>query len=316
MPRRTFPLRTLVIFNLSIVVALFGAHQLYVQFPLAASFAPSYGVLLACTLTVWLLSIFMQDVSIVDIWWGAAFPVQAWCFAVQNLSLSRALLPRQSLLLAVVTLWGGRLAVYLTIRKVREGFVEDSRYMELALPLFKRGLVPPWAVALGALFQIFLLQYCLMCLVGVPLLAVMLTTAEQQELRLLDAVACIVFLIGIVFEAGSDYQLAAFKADSANKGKVLTHGFFHWTRHPNYFGDFLVHVSFYLFACAATAAHVDCNSLTIGSVALMYVMLRYVSGAALLDSCQAKVKPKYKEYILNHSCFFPWPPSAVGKKGS
>jgi steroid 5-alpha reductase family enzyme len=106
--------------------------------------------------------------------------------------------------------------------------------------------------------------------------------------------------------AGADYQLAAFRADARNQNKVLSSVFFYYTRHPNYFGDFCVWCGFWLLACADGGG----GATTVGSIVLMFVLLRYVSGAALLDRCQSEVKPKYRDYIRRHSAFFPFPPSA------
>jgi len=302
-PERNFPLTTLLVFWTSVCFAAAGAWHVYQNNPLAASLAPGlYAVVLLLTCVVWLISIPMKDVSIVDIWWGAAFPVQAWAIIAQLHSMGNAIHSRQTLMLALVTLWGGRLCIYLICRKIKEGWVEDHRYMQLAPPFMRRGVGPIWAVWLGTLGQIFLLQAGLVSLVGMPIMATM-SALNQPPLGALDVAAAAVFFTGLIFEAGADYQLATFRADENNKGKVLSSGFFYYTRHPNYFGDFCIWTGLNLITCIAVGPNA-----TLASLGLMYVMLRYVSGAALLDSCQAEVKPKYRDYIKNHSCFFPWPP--------
>jgi hypothetical protein len=65
--------------------------------------------------------------------------------------------------------------------------------------------------------------------------------------------AAALWLLGMIFEAGGDAQLARFKSDATNRGKILDQGLWRFTRHPNYFGDFCVWWGFYLIAAAAGA---------------------------------------------------------------
>jgi steroid 5-alpha reductase family enzyme len=111
-----------------------------------------------------------------------------------------------------------------------------------------------------------------------------------------------IWLIGFIFEAGGDYQLAVFKADPSNRGKVLDKGFWHYTRHPNYFGDSAVWWG-YGFICMAAGSYWP----IIGSLVMTLLIIK-VSGVALLEKSLAQHKPQYREYIEKTSSFIPWFP--------
>ena len=109
--------------------------------------------------------------------------------------------------------------------------------------------------------------------------------------------------IGFFFEAVGDWQMARFKANSANKGKVLNTGVWRYTRHPNYFGDAAQWWGYYLVAAAASGGF-----WTIFSPFIMTTLLLRVSGVAMLERTLKETKPQYKEYIETTSAFVPWPP--------
>jgi steroid 5-alpha reductase family enzyme len=108
--------------------------------------------------------------------------------------------------------------------------------------------------------------------------------------------------VGFFFEAIGDWQLARFKADPANKGKVLATGVWRYTRHPNYFGDSAQWWGYYLIAAAAGAFW------TVLSPLLMTFFLLRVSGVTMLESSLVDRKPQYREYIETTSAFIPWFP--------
>ena len=100
----------------------------------------------------------------------------------------------------------------------------------------------------------------------------------------------------------SDFQLARFKADPANKGKVLDHGFWRYTRHPNYFGDAAVWWGFGFFSLAAG------SYLPVLGAVLMTLLIIKVSGVVLLEKSLNESKPEYQDYIQRTSAFIPWFP--------
>jgi len=201
--------------------------------------------------------------------------------------------PRNWLLLALVSIWGLRLSIYLALRNIGKG--EDFRYQQFRKDYGEKRY---WWFSY---FQVFLLQGGLILIVSLPLLGIHSNTT-LGEFIWLDYIAIFVWGIGFSFEAGGDYQLYQFKKNPSNKGKVLNTGFWRYTRHPNYFGDTAVWWAYALFSVAAGGYW-----QIIGAV-IMTLLIIKVSGVALLEKTLNNTKPKYKEYITNTNSFFPWFP--------
>ncbi|MFK8059913.1 MAG: DUF1295 domain-containing protein [Polaribacter sp.] len=246
-------------------------------------------IIWAVVTLLWLLSIAIKNVSIVDIFWGFGFVIVN-TFYVYNLE---EINPRNWLLLALVSLWGLRLTIYLAIRNIGKG--EDYRYQQFRKDY---GVKRYWWFSY---FQVFLLQGTLILIVSLPYLGVHLSETSGT-LIWLDYIAILIWIIGFSFEAGGDYQLYQFKKNLKNKGKVLNTGFWKYTRHPNYFGDSAIWWSYALFSIAAGGYW-----QIIGAV-IMTLLIVKVSGVALLEKTLNNTKPKYKEYIEKTNSFFPWFP--------
>lgn len=238
---------------------------------------------------LWLLSIAIKNVSIVDIFWGFGFVVVN-AFYVYNLE---EINPRNWLLLTLVSVWGLRLTFYLAIRNIGKG--EDYRYQQFRKDYGEKRY---WWFSY---FQVFLLQGGLILLVSLPYLGVHLS-ASFGDLIWLDYIAILVWILGFCFEAGGDYQLYQFKKNLENKGKVLNTGFWKYTRHPNYFGDAAVWWAYALFSIAAGGYW-----QIIGAV-IMTLLIIKVSGVAMLERTLKNTKPQYKDYIEKTNAFIPWFP--------
>ena len=247
-------------------------------------FGLGFAVILAVMTILWVISLLIKDSSIVDIFWGSGFVVLAWFayFAADGYQ------PRQLLLASIVTLWGLRLTGYIGWRNIGKG--EDFRYQK-------------WREEAGqswwwkSYFRVYVLQGVVMWIVASPLLAA--NFYDNNHLNLLDFVGVFLWGTGLFFEAVGDFQLARFKANPANKGKVMDKGLWRYTRHPNYFGDAVVWWGFGLIALAAG------GFWTIYSPIIMTFLLMKVSGAALLEKTLAVSKPKYADYIERTNAFFP-----------
>jgi len=246
-------------------------------------------IILVLLILLWVVSVFIKNVSIVDLFWGFGFVVINTFYVLSSSEVTA----RQLLVLVLVSVWGLRLSVYLGWRNI--GKAEDFRYQE-----FRRKYGPEryWWFSF---FQTFLLQGVLMMLISTPLLGA--NFGEQNSgLQWLDYAGILVWIIGFTFEAGGDIQLARFKSNPQNKGKVLNTGFWKYTRHPNYFGDSAVWWSYALFCIAAGSYW-----LSLGSV-LMTLLIIKVSGVALLEKSLTNTKPQYSEYIRKTNAFIPWFP--------
>lgn len=245
----------------------------------------SSGLLFGFSL-LWLLSLWLEDVSIVDIAWGPAFIVVAAIGAVVG-GLSH---PRAPLVLGLVFVWGLRLATYLFVRN--RGRPEDYRYGGMRKKHGRRF----WWVSF---FTVFLLQAALVLLISLPLQTIFWTGAPPP-LGLVDALALLLVGTGLFFETVADLELARYRRDPANQGRVMDRGLWRYSRHPNYFGDALVWWGFGLFGLAS--GH---PVGLVGPLLMTFLLLR-VSGVALLEATIAERRPEYASYVARTSAFFPW----------
>lgn len=247
---------------------------------------------LACMFLLWLLSLPLKNVSIVDIFWGPGFAV----IAVACLFLAEGHAPRQWLLTALTAAWGLRLGLYLAARNIGHG--EDSRYASMRKRVDARG----GNFALSSLIVVFMLQGVIMWIVSLPV-QIGQASPTPQALGWLAAVGTLVWLVGFGFEAIGDAQLKRFKADPANRGEVMDRGLWRYTRHPNYFGNACLWWGIWLVALETGSAWWT----AIGPALMTYFLLR-VSGVSLLERSLKETKPRYRDYVRRTSAFFPLPP--------
>lgn len=241
-------------------------------------------------LGLWVWSVIRKDASVVDPWWSVGFLV---------VTLQTGWLcdwtPGKMVLGALVGIWALRLWAYLVWRGWGEG--EDPRYTAFRE---KYGASRYWLISL---FQVFLLQGALIIIISAPLRVAMAKTAPDP-VSAYDLLGALLVLIGLCFESFGDAQLASFKSNPDNKGKVLDTGLWRYTRHPNYFGESVLWWGFWLCSLDTPDAW-----LTFYAPVLMTFLLLKVSGVSLLESDLKKRKPEYQDYIRRTSAFFPWPPS-------
>jgi steroid 5-alpha reductase family enzyme len=126
-----------------------------------------------------------------------------------------------------------------------------------------------------------------------------------QPLQLLDYAGATLVIAGIIVEGVADAQLTAFRADAGNRGRVMDHGLWRYSRHPNYFGEFCVWWGFFLVALATG------SWWTIISPLLMSLLLLRVSGVTLLEKDIGARRPGYAEYVARTNAFFPGPRKAT-----
>jgi steroid 5-alpha reductase family enzyme len=237
---------------------------------------------------LWAVSLAARDASLADRFWGPGFVV----VAALGAAFGAGAPARRGLVLLLVAIWGLRLGWH--IHRRNRGHGEDPRYAAMRARHGGRfGRV--------SLVTVFLLQAALLLVVALPLLAAA-TAAAPAALGALDVAAVAVWLVGFLFEAIGDAQLARFKADPANRGRVMDRGLWRYTRHPNYFGDALLGWGLFLFAAAGGAWWT-----AVGPALMTWLLLR-VSGVALLEKGLAASKPAYAEYVARTSAFLPWPP--------
>jgi steroid 5-alpha reductase family enzyme len=237
---------------------------------------------------LWLLSLALKNSSIVDIFWGLGFVIVAWL----DVSISPFMSTGKWLMVIIVTIWGVRLALHIGIRNWSKP--EDFRYAK-----WREENGPRWWWV--SFFKVFLLQGVIMWIVAAPILSIRITDGIPP-LSILEVIGALVWACGFFFEAVGDWQLVRFKADPANKGKLMTTGVWKFTRHPNYFGDAAQWWGFFIIAFANGAWW------TVYSPLLMTFLLVRISGVAMLERTM-KEKPGYAEYMRRTSAFIPWLPS-------
>ena len=244
------------------------------------------GVVLLAMTALWAVSVRIKDASIVDPFWGPGFAIVTATYLLVDGRFSA----RGILAVMIVTIWAARLGVYLLGRNRREG--EDPRYQK-----FREDGGPSfwWT----SLFKIFYLQALLLWVISAPLLGSILS---DSPLGAWDAIGSLVFLVGLAFEAVADKQLATFKADPQNSGRVLDTGLWRYSRHPNYFGEAVLWWGIYLVAVGGGAYW-----SVIGPLLITFLLLK-VSGVTMLEARLENTRPGYADYVRRTSAFVPWPP--------
>ena len=254
--------------------------------------AVTAAVIAVCMLLLWLWSIRLKDMSIVDIFWGPGFGIVA--LAAYMHSAGAGVPARRTLVTVLTVAWALRLGVHLFIRNHGKG--EDPRYTAAFRSRYTRHL------HVQTLFKVFFLQGTLIWLISMPVqLAEYLR--EPPALRVPALAGCVLWLVGFLFEAISDWQLARFKSDPANRGRIMDRGLWRYSRHPNYFGNACLWWGLFLFACDSPV-----GLLTIFAPLLMTHFLVNVTGKRLLESRMSQARPEYAAYVRRTSGFFPWPP--------
>ena len=225
--------------------------------------------------------------NVVDVTWGASFVVVAAVAA----AVGTGDLFRRLLLLALVAVWGLRLAWHMIGKSAGRG--EDPRYDKLL-----RGDFSPTNV----IRKIFLVQAAIAWFVSLPLqLSASLGPTPRALVPVLIAGVAI-WVVGVVFEAVGDRQLRRFKADPANTGAIMDRGLWSWTRHPNYFGDSAVWWGLWLISIAGWLS----LATVLSPVAMTYFLV-YATGARLTERIMAD-RPGFREYCARTSFFVPRPP--------
>jgi steroid 5-alpha reductase family enzyme len=256
----------------------------------------NFVILMGVALILWVIAVQIDDASFVDSYWGGGMALLA---AISWLRLD-APGPLATLLAVMAVLWGVRLAVHIFVRWRKEG--EDKRYKMILKKDREAG-----RFAIAALTRVFLFQSVLLFLVSSSAQYGILQAGSVQPISGLALVGAALWLIGMIFEVVGDRQLAKFKADPANAGKVLDTGLWKYTRHPNYFGDACVWWGIWI--AAASAGWWVAAITFVGPLFLTFTLTKW-SGAPLLEGGMQRGEKgdAYSEYKRRTSPFIPWPP--------
>lgn len=246
------------------------------------------GVVLLFMVATWRLSLRLHRADIVDVAWGLGFVLVAWVTRL----VSDGNEARSTLLVAMTTVWGVRLALHVGWRARR--LQEDRRYATMRRRLGER-------FEAVSLYSVFLFQGLLMWVVSLPV-QIGQVFERPERIGLAGVLGLAVWAVGMFFEAVGDWQLARFRSKPWNEGRVMATGLWRYTRHPNYFGDFCVWWG--IFIVAATT---NPGMASVVGPLLMTVLLMKVSGVPMTEQ-HLKNRPGYADYVARTNAFFPGPP--------
>ena len=243
-------------------------------------------VLLFFVLGLWLVSVAMKDSSIVDVFWGPGCAAVGWVYY-----LSAGGQPRGTLALTLATIWGLRLGWYIG---KRNWGAEDRRYARLRQHITGQGR----NYTLYSLRAVFAYQGCAMVICTLPLLFAITTPfaipTPWGTLGPLAWLGAAVSLAGLAIEIIADQQMSAFRAGPRMPGEVMDRGLWHYSRHPNYFGEMLVQWGIFLVA-------LDTGPLALLAIiapALLSYLIMGPMGAALLERRLGKKNPGDRKSVV------------------
>jgi steroid 5-alpha reductase family enzyme len=236
---------------------------------------------------LWLIHLPLRNAAIVDVGWAGGLALLGVIYA----ALGDGYPPRAAWVACMAVLWGVRLAVYLLITRVL-GQPEEGRYVQLRRE---------WGGNMTWKFLVFFEFQALLC---VLLSAPFLLAASNPRPRFspYEYAGAALWLVAWLGEAAADFQLQRFKMDPANRGAVCRAGLWNYSRHPNYFFEWLIWVAFALFALGSPYGY-----LTWFAPALMLFFLFYITGIPATEAQALRSRgDAYRAYQQTTSAFVPW----------
>jgi steroid 5-alpha reductase family enzyme len=251
-------------------------------------FAPSL-VLFGAT---WIVAKKINNWSIVDVVWSYGFALLALPFVFSGTLTATS---SYHLYAAMIILWSVRLGTHLGIRVLGHLETEDGRYQKMR---------EKWGADTDRKMGIFYLQQ------AIALTVLMLpffgsAVFDQTPVATVHWVGLGIVAIAMLGEAIADAQLAAFKKDPVQRGMVCAKGLWAWSRHPNYFCEWLIWVGFALLSWSPNLFGIP----GILCAATMYYLLNYVTGVAMTEAHLVHSKGEaYRNYQQKVPSFWPRPP--------
>ena len=246
-----------------------------------------FGIVFLMMLMLWVIHLKLQNAGVVDVGWGIGFILLTSVYILRGEGLNL----KNVLALFMVTFWGLRLSLHL-IQRLRRDNKEDERY---------RSLRAQWQNGQNLKFFFFFeFQAFLQVILSIPFLIISLN--NRPGLSSLEIFGFLIWVVAVTGEAIADKQLAQFKSNSQNKGKVCQAGLWHYSRHPNYFFECLVWIGYCVFAMGSPSGWIS----VISPIMMMYLFLK-VSGVPLAEAQSLKSRgDQYREYQRSTSVLIPW----------
>ena len=238
---------------------------------------------------LWLIHLAIKNVGIIDFGWVMSIVIAAFTYFM----LGEGYGFRKLMVFVMVSMWGLRLAFYILVARVI-GKSEDPRYQEFR----KAGGWINW----GNFFLLFEFQALIAFVFSFAFLFPCLN--QHPRISILEFVAFFLLLIAVSGEALADYQLSRFKSDRLSKGKVCQVGLWKYSRHPNYFFEWLTWISFFLFSLASPFGFIS----VVAPLLILYFLFK-VTGIPATEAQALRSKGEaYREYQKRTSVFIPWFP--------
>ncbi len=246
-------------------------------------------------LLLWLIHLRTGNAAIVDAGWAGGLALLGALYAL----LGGGYWLRSAMIGTMSAIWGLRLAIYLLTTRII-GHPEEGRYQELRRQ---------WKTSIRFKFLLFYEFQALLCVVlAVPFL----TAARNPDpgIHLLEVAAAVLWVLAMAGEAFADAQLSRFKSEPSNKGRTCQVGLWRYSRHPNYFFEWLIWVAFALFALASPGGFWGLLS----PVLILYFVLR-VTGIPATEAQAIRTRgEEYRRYQRTTSAFVPWFPRTFPKE--
>lgn len=246
----------------------------------------SWGIVSFIMILIFLWGLKIKNNGIVDVFWAFNFLVIAaviWIHANGNGD-------RKNLVCGLASLWSIRLGIYLAIRVLGHLDVEEGRYKQLRLE---------WNTT--KFFFFFQMQAMSNVFLCIPFFAIALN--KSGHISTIEYVGAALWLLSIIGEGLSDWQLQHFKKDPANKGKVCQYGLWNYSRHPNYFFQFMIWISVLIFALPSPYGWLA----VLCPLSIGYLIFK-VTGIPMTEEQAIRSKGEaYKEYQRTTSAFVPLP---------
>lgn len=243
-------------------------------------------------LVLWLIQIRTRDAGVVDVGWAACLGLSAAFCALTGDGDP----VRRTIIGAMGAIWGLRLAVHLLFDRVLSG-QEDGRYQMMRTTLGRR--VQPVFLAF------FQAQALLVVMLSAPF--ILAARDERAGPTPLDLVGLCVWIVGIAGESVADAQLKAFKQRQTSAGQVCDSGLWRYSRHPNYFFEWLMWLGY-----ATVASCAPWGWIAWSAPALILFLVLKVTGIPPTEARALQSRPEtYRRYQQTTSAFVPWFPRAA-----
>tara|TARA_B110000879_G_scaffold204698_1_gene284058 strand:- start:272 stop:1096 length:825 start_codon:yes stop_codon:yes gene_type:complete len=249
-------------------------------------------VLFLIAVVTWLISLAIDDVSIVDYIWSLLSLAAAATYAYHTGVESTVSL----VMLLMVSIWALRLTFFLMKRGRNQP--EDRRYQ-----VIRKRNSPNFG--LKSLYLIFIFQgfiAWIISIIFVPVFAAGATSETALSWSLWHSAGVALWLFGLLFESIADNQLHAHNQQVVPNSKTLNSGLWRYCRHPNYFGEFCVWWAWFIFAIPSASLWI-----LVAPLVMSFLLMKF-SGVGNMENGITSRRPDYQAYIDSTNTFFPWKP--------